>query len=71
MEFFDMNLAKWLQSFAPCYSQSFLLADFKDNPVLLSVIKNPSNPKIRKTRKLESFHEKIAFCRMENMRVEN
>jgi hypothetical protein len=36
--------------FAPCYSQSFLLADFQ----------NPYK-KIRETRKLESIHE--AFCR--------
>jgi hypothetical protein len=29
------QLNKWLESFAPCYSQSLLLADFKENHTLL------------------------------------
>jgi len=32
------------------------MADFKENPVVLSVFKYPYK-KIRETRKLESFHE--------------
>jgi hypothetical protein len=38
---------KRLESFAPCYSQSLLLADFKENPYR----------KIRETKKLVSGHE--------------
>ncbi len=46
---------KRIESFAPCYSQSLLLADFNDNHTLLG-LKNPSK-KIRETRKLKSIHE--------------
>jgi hypothetical protein len=35
MEFLDINLTKKLESFAPCYSQSLLLADFIENQALL------------------------------------
>jgi hypothetical protein len=38
---------KRLKSFAPCHSQSLLLADFTEN----------HTKEIRKTRKLESAHE--------------
>jgi hypothetical protein len=42
---------KSLESFAPCYSRSLLLADFKENPTLLwflkSLRKNPQNKKTR------------------------
>jgi hypothetical protein len=47
---------KRLESFAPCYSQSLLLADFKKNHTLLWCWKSLQK-KIRKTRKLESIHE--------------
>jgi hypothetical protein len=33
MEFLDINFIR-LESFAPCYSQSLLLADFKESVVL-------------------------------------
>ena len=46
---------KRLESFAPCYSQSLLLADFKENHTF-SGIKNP-HKNIRETRNLESIHE--------------
>jgi hypothetical protein len=35
MEFLDISLTKDSRSFAPCYSQSRLLADFKENRTLL------------------------------------
>jgi hypothetical protein len=35
MEFLDIKLTKKLESFAPCYSQSPLLADFNENHILL------------------------------------
>jgi hypothetical protein len=48
VEFLDINLTK--DSFATCYSQSLLLADFKENhTVLFSGFKNPYK-KIRETR---------------------
>ncbi len=46
---------KRLESFAPCYSQSFLLADFKGNHTLLRFSK--SLQKIRETRTLKSIPE--------------
>jgi hypothetical protein len=46
---------KRLKSFAPCYSQSFLLADLKKT-ILYSGINNPYK-KIRETKKLDSIHE--------------
>jgi hypothetical protein len=58
MEFLDINVTKKLESFALCYSQSLLLADF--STLLLN---------IRETRKLESIHEKHFVER--KMRVEN
>ncbi len=49
MEFLDINLKKRLESFVPCYSQSLLLVDFKENHTLLwfykSLQKNPQNKK--------------------------
>jgi hypothetical protein len=45
---------KRLGSFAPCYSQSLQLADFKENHSLF-LFKNPFK-KIRGTRKRESIH---------------
>jgi hypothetical protein len=47
---------KRLESFAPCYSQSLLLADFKRKPYSPLVLKILTK-KIRETRKLESIHE--------------
>jgi hypothetical protein len=35
MEFLDINNNKRVESFAPCNSQSLLLADFKENHSLL------------------------------------
>jgi hypothetical protein len=55
MEFLDIIFNKRLESFAPCYSQSLLLADLKKNPC----------KKIRETRKLRSFLW-ISFWRTEN-----
>jgi hypothetical protein len=49
------QLYKRLEFFAPCYLQSLLLADFKENHILLWFKK--SLQKIRETRKLESIHE--------------
>jgi hypothetical protein len=43
---------KRLKSFAPCYSQSLLVADFTENHSGLKIEK-----KNHKTRKLESIHE--------------
>jgi hypothetical protein len=44
---------KRLESFAPCYSQSLLLADFKENHTDFNCFYR----KIGKTRKLEPSHE--------------
>jgi hypothetical protein len=54
MELLDINLKfnKRLESFAPCYSQSLLPANFKESHSTL-VFKNPCK-KICETRKLES-----------------
>ncbi len=35
MVFLDINSTNWLESFAPCYSPSLLLADFQENHSLL------------------------------------
>jgi hypothetical protein len=50
------SINKRLESFAPCYSQFLLLADFKENHILLWLKK--SLQKIRETRNLESIYEK-------------
>jgi hypothetical protein len=50
-----------LESFAPCYSQSRLLVDFKENHTLL--FKN-TYEKIRETGKLKS-NSRISFCKKE------
>jgi hypothetical protein len=56
MEFLDIKFDKRLESFAPCYSQSILLAaDFKENDTLVWFYK--SLQKIRETRKLKSIYE--------------
>jgi hypothetical protein len=47
---------KILESFAPCYSQSILLADFKENQILYSGFKN-TYKKICETRSLEFIHD--------------
>jgi hypothetical protein len=47
---------KRLESFAPCHSQSLLLADLKET-VLFSGFQDP-HTKIRETRKLGAIHEK-------------
>ncbi len=46
---------KRLESFAPCYSQFLLQADFKENHTLLWFKK--SYKKFSETRKPESIHE--------------
>jgi hypothetical protein len=48
----EHQFEKKLESFAPCYPQSLLLADFKENHTLLNKYK-----KIPETRKLEYIHE--------------
>ncbi len=50
MQFLDINLTKYSSLFAPCYSQSFLLADFKEKHTFLWFSK--SLQKI-----LESIHD--------------
>jgi trehalose-6-phosphate synthase len=44
MEFLNISFNKRVRSFAPCYSQSLILADFKEN-------NNNPYKKIRETRK--------------------
>jgi len=58
MEFVDINFFnKRFDSFAPCSSQSLLLADFKETiPVLCSGFNNPYK-KLLETRELESIPE--------------
>ena len=46
IEFFKHQFNKRLESFAPCYSQSLLLADFTENHTDLYT-KNPRNKKTR------------------------
>ncbi len=58
-------LDKILESFAPCHSQSLLLADFKDNQTLLWFQKYIQ--KIREARKLESIHEYHFVERVEKL----
>jgi hypothetical protein len=53
IEFLDIKLTK--DYFDPCYSQSLLLEDFRENHTLLWFKK--SSKKICETRKLESIHE--------------
>ncbi len=55
MEFLDIKFNKRFKSFAPCYSQSLLLSDFKENQYPSLVLKILT--KIRETRNLESIHE--------------
>ncbi len=55
MEFSDIKFDKRLEFFAPCYSQSILMADFKENDTLVWFYK--SLQKIRETRKLKSIYE--------------
>jgi hypothetical protein len=55
MEFFDISSKKRLESFAPCYSLSLLLPDFKEKHTLLWFWK--SLQKICETKKLKSIHE--------------
>jgi hypothetical protein len=50
---------KRLKSFAPCYSQSLLLADLNGNHSLTLVLKILSLKIIREIRKLESIHDSI------------
>ncbi len=52
---------KSLESFAPCYSRSLLLADFKE---IRTLLKNPCQ-KNRKTRKLESIRD-LCFVEQKN-----
>jgi hypothetical protein len=56
------HLNKRLESFATCYSQSILLADFKENHTLLWLKKIPYK-KFAKQKKSSLFM--IAFCRTE------
>jgi hypothetical protein len=49
------KFTKRLESFAPCYLQSLLLADFKENHSLLWFYNYLQ--KIREIRKLASIHE--------------
>jgi hypothetical protein len=55
MEFSNINLTKQLESFAPCYSQSFLLTNFKENHTTALVLIPSKN--IRETRKLKSIYD--------------
>jgi hypothetical protein len=59
MEFLDISLTKDSGLFAPCYSQYFLLADFKENQktILFSVLHTKYIKKISNTRKLKSIYE--------------
>jgi hypothetical protein len=59
MELLDINLTK-LKSFAPCYSQSLLPADFKENHILYSDLKNPCK-NICETRNLKSSMNSILY----------
>jgi hypothetical protein len=52
---------KRLESFAPCYSQSFILADFKENQLYSGLI----NPSKKSAKQENSSIFIIAFCRME------
>jgi hypothetical protein len=64
MEFLNINLSKVssLLLHAIQYSRSFLLADFKENPILLWFLKSlQKNPQNKKTR----VYSWIAFCRKE------
>jgi hypothetical protein len=54
MEFLDIS--QRLESFAPCYSQSLLVANFEENQTL-PWFKNNPDKEIHETRKLESSHE--------------
>ncbi len=57
---------KRLESFGSWYSQSFLLADFKENhTVLFSGLKIRTQNFV-KQENLRLFYSWIAFCRMEN-----
>ncbi len=49
------QLNKRLESFAPCYSQSLLLADFKEK-IYSSLVLKILTKKIREKRNLESIH---------------
>jgi hypothetical protein len=51
-----LQFNKRLESFAPSFLHSLLLADFKENHTLLLFYKYTQ--KFRETRKLESIHEK-------------
>jgi hypothetical protein len=51
MEFLEIKFTKDLSFLLPLYSQSFVLADFKDNHILFSGLK------IYENRKLECFRE--------------
>jgi hypothetical protein len=54
---FGYQFNKRLESFAPCYSQSLQLADFKET-ILFSGFKNPYK-KIRETRNSHLFMNSI------------
>ncbi len=57
MEFLDISLTKDSGLFAPCYSKSFLLADFKETHTLLCLTYKIHTKKISNTRKLKSIYE--------------
>ncbi len=50
MEFLGQPFNKRLESFAPCYSLSLLLADFKENHILLRFLESAQKNPRRKKR---------------------
>ncbi len=51
LEFLDVNLKKKINSFAPCYSQSFFRRIFKEKPDSTLVVKiYTKNSRNKKTR---------------------
>jgi hypothetical protein len=55
MEILEHQFNRRLESFAPCYSQSLLLADLKKTRFISGF--NDPYKKIRETKRLESTHE--------------
>ncbi len=54
----------FIESFAPCYSQFLLPADFKETHILFFGFKSPYK-KIRETRKLKSIYD-LRFAEQKN-----
>jgi hypothetical protein len=56
MEFLDISLTKELESFAPCYSQSLILADFKESQkTITSLVLKPVQKKSTKQENSSLF----------------